>query len=157
LNGRDDKHQRPWQGAGELLAASAADDHDDHDHDDHQAPRPSERLQRHAASPACDPKQRLLPASQRDEICFWFKLDDGLSRLIRRDGEPPTPAGGERLVEAELHVFKLFPQTTTRARAQEEGAAHSVPDDKVSSDAGACSMAAAGRPSRLIDRQRRQR
>lgn len=88
---------------------------------------------------ACDLKQRLLPAHQRDEICFWFKLDENLPNLISHIGDDDGGAGGqlvtgspslsssqapprssasapgasqsarERLVEAELHVFKLFP------------------------------------------------
>lgn len=81
----------------------------------------------HQTNPACDFKQRLLPAHKRAEICFWFKLDESLASLIDTPAAatahtfeaagslPPTKSGRERLVEAELHVFKLFPLVLAEA------------------------------------------
>ena len=98
LNGRDDNRFEA-DGADDARARADADPH-------RHRERPTQ------AKPACDPKQRLLPAGQRDEICFWFELGDELPGIS-------APGARERLVEAELHVFKLFPQVLSANAANQ--------------------------------------
>lgn len=64
---------------------------------------------------ACDPSQRLWPAEQRHELCYRFNLAHSIMAKINSsqaqrltkitDHQGPL----ERLVEAELHLFKLAP------------------------------------------------
>lgn len=78
------------------------------DDDDNQ-----KRWPRQAAPAGCEPRQRLLAASKRTELCFAFHIGEHLQRLINgtdRAAWPGELRPSERLVEAELHLFKLLPQ-----------------------------------------------
>lgn len=53
---------------------------------------------------ACDLNERLLPVEDRTKLCYWFPLSQTLSARINGSSKL------ERLVEAELHLFKLNPR-----------------------------------------------
>ena len=108
-------------------------------------------------SPACPYEQRLLPASERDEICFWFDLSENFTpslpassggggansnrtfefvapnSSVLRKSRKRSQGRAERLVEAELHVFKLFPRPrrlvslSARARNLSSGRSGTAP------------------------------
>jgi len=89
---------------------------------------------RRAESPSCDLDQRLAPAHQRRQLCFWFDLGSQERRSLLGNivvGNEAAASGGqngshlqlasgpinddesqtaELLVEAELHLFKLPPE-----------------------------------------------
>lgn len=58
----------------------------------------------HVLAQACNLNERLLPIENRSKLCYWFPIGEILaSRINGTDAD-------ERLVEAELHLFKLRPQ-----------------------------------------------
>lgn len=70
---------------------------------------------------ACDLGQRLLAAHNRRDLCYWFQISEQLRAKINGSFETTLAAGqqtashqdaqfSERLVEAELHLFKLLPE-----------------------------------------------
>lgn len=64
-------------------------------------------------APACELSQRLLAADERSQMCYWFQISEQLQRKINGSLERSSESSSrqrERLVEAELHVFKLLPQ-----------------------------------------------
>ena len=68
----------------------------------------SQRLEQDSASSAaCDLSQRWLPARNRSQLCFWFRLAAEQTGPLVASSSGPA---GERLVEAELHLFKLAPE-----------------------------------------------
>lgn len=62
-------------------------------------------------STACDLNQRSLMAHERSQLCYWFHIGEALRMKINGSLASAEPANSlERLLEAELHVFKLLPE-----------------------------------------------
>lgn len=78
------------------------------EHDDELGRPPTGRMDRTETAAyrfggACNLHERLLPSSERLDLCYWFELDSLIRDKVR-------PGGQEQLVEAELHLYKLLPE-----------------------------------------------
>lgn len=75
-------------------------------------------------STVCALDERQLPAFKRDQLCYWFPIDKQLSRKINGSLTSSSKSGVhrlERLLEAELHLFKLLPDCCDPLQADENG------------------------------------
>lgn len=92
------------------------------------------------ASEGCEPGDRLRPARDRSQLCYWFRLTKrtatatmngslGSLAQVSRMSAPAPPnrrhqpellllSDNERLIEAELHLFKLAPDPELLRRHQ---------------------------------------
>lgn len=62
-------------------------------------------------SMACDLNQRSFMAHERTQLCYWFRISEQLRMKINGSlTSSYNRLASERLVEAELHVFKLLPE-----------------------------------------------
>lgn len=70
---------------------------------------------------ACKLSERSFEAHKRSELCYWFRISEQLRRKINGSlvrTETSSSRRRERLVEAELHVFKLLPELLQNTRDQ---------------------------------------
>lgn len=81
----------------------------------------SPKLSPSSSSPqtACKLSERSFEVHKRSELCYWFRISEQLRRkingsLVRTKSSSSTKR--ERLVEAELHVFKLLPELLQNTR-----------------------------------------
>lgn len=70
---------------------------------------------------ACKLSERSFEVHKRSELCYWFQISEQLRRKINGSlvkTKTSSSTKRERLVEAELHVFKLLPELLQNTRDQ---------------------------------------
>lgn len=109
---RDSRARCSWTSGKEtntnlLVQLSAAPDQHSSGPSNRREPiEPMMRMNGQLAT-ACDLSERLLPVQERSQLCFWFPISASLS--CRLAGTNNSNERFERLIEAELHLFKLRP------------------------------------------------